>query len=236
MQGLDKIILKIKRREGRFFTFLYKVARSISDFDIPCFKPLFRAIWTVVKLFLGVIGWVLKVFYYKPIFKSLCNKVGDSLNIIDGMPYLNRNIKLNIGNNVTIYGSAGFQGYKVLDKPTLEIGHRTFIGPDVRIGVGKEIKIGQHCLIAARVFIADHDGHPLDWEKRRENLPVDKNDIKPIIIEDDVWVGEGAFICKGVKIGRGAIIAARAVVTNDVAPFTIVGGNPAKTIKELKTT
>ena len=57
-------------------------------------------------------------------------------------------------------------------------------------------------------------------------------DFKPsIIIGDDVWIGEGAFICNGVKIGQGAIIAARAVVTKDVSSFSMVGGNPAKAIK-----
>lgn len=52
-----------------------------------------------------------------------------------------------------------------------------------------------------------------------------------IIIEDDVWIGMSAMILSGVKVGKGAIIAAGSVVTKDVSPYTIVGGNPAKVIK-----
>jgi len=53
----------------------------------------------------------------------------------------------------------------------------------------------------------------------------------PIIVEDDVWIGTRAMILSGVRIGQGAIIAAGAVVTKDVPPYSIVGGNPAKIIK-----
>jgi len=231
MSGLNKFILKIRRKEGNLFIFLNKNIKKIYNFDTPIFKPLFRLLWTINSICLSLTRWLLKTFYYKPVFKSLCDRIGSNLNIVSGMPYLNTNLKLVIGNNVTIYGDAGFQGYKVYEKPILEIGDNTFIGPQVRIGVGKEIKIGKHCLIAARVFISDHDGHPFDWQKRREGLPVEKTDIKPIVIEDDVWIGEGAFICKGVKIGRGAIVGARAVVTKDIANFTVVAGNPARVIK-----
>ena len=55
-----------------------------------------------------------------------------------------------------------------------------------------------------------------------------------ITIEDDVWIGANAVITSGVNIGHHSIIAAGAVVTKDVAPYTMVGGGPAKTIKNLK--
>jgi len=54
-----------------------------------------------------------------------------------------------------------------------------------------------------------------------------------VIIEDDVWIGEGAAILPGVVIGRGAIIGTNAVVTKDVDPYTVVGGVPARIIKKL---
>lgn len=57
-----------------------------------------------------------------------------------------------------------------------------------------------------------------------------ENDLK-VIIEDDVWLGTGAIILKGVTIGRGSVIAAGALVTKDVPPYSIVGGLPAKVIK-----
>jgi galactoside O-acetyltransferase len=58
--------------------------------------------------------------------------------------------------------------------------------------------------------------------------------ILPVLISDKVWVGFGASILKGVRIGEGAVIAANSVVTRDVRPYTVVAGNPAKTIREIK--
>jgi len=56
---------------------------------------------------------------------------------------------------------------------------------------------------------------------------------RPIKIEDDVWIGMNVLVLKGVTIGRGAIVAAGSVVTKNVEPWTVVGGNPAKLIKKL---
>ncbi|MFA5156301.1 MAG: acyltransferase [Candidatus Omnitrophota bacterium] len=228
---MNNLILKIRRKENRFYEFLGSVYKN---FSFPCITPLHKTFWWERKIRLELWRWFLKVFYYTPLFKSICFRVGGNLNLIDGLPFVNENIKIIVGDDVTIHGDAGFQGYKVNKNPVLEIDDSTFIGPQVRIGVGKEIKIGKYCLIAARVYISDHDGHPLGWQDRRERLPVTGEEIKPIMIEDDVWIGEGAFICKGVKIGRGAVIAARSVITKDVEPFTIVGGNPAIIIKKIQ--
>jgi acetyltransferase-like isoleucine patch superfamily enzyme len=56
---------------------------------------------------------------------------------------------------------------------------------------------------------------------------------KPIVVEDEVWIGGGAIITQGVKIGRGAVVAGGAVVTRDVEPGTIVGGVPARFIRKI---
>jgi acetyltransferase-like isoleucine patch superfamily enzyme len=93
------------------------------------------------------------------------------------------------------------------------------------------------------VNIHDNNSHPVDHDLRHRQYrqiigighPSSELNLneKAILIEDDVWIGYNASILKGVRIGRGAIIAACAVVTKDVESFTVVAGNPAVKIKQL---
>jgi acetyltransferase-like isoleucine patch superfamily enzyme len=107
------------------------------------------------------------------------------------------------------------------------VGDYSFIGTNCTIY--PKVRIGTYCLMAPDVKIvgADHKydlvGMPICFSGR-EPLP-------ETVIGDDVWIGTSAIILAGVTIGDGAIIAAGAVVTRDVPPFLIVGGNPAKPIK-----
>lgn len=120
-------------------------------------------------------------------------------------------------NNVTIQGSG-----------KLSLGRNSFIGSYSIIGVNESIVIGNDVMIAQYVSIRDTD-HRFD----RLDIPINMQGIEtaPIIIEDDVWIGHGAIITKGITIHRGAIVGAGAVVTKDVPEFSIVGGVPAKIIK-----
>lgn len=108
------------------------------------------------------------------------------------------------------------------------------IGNNVRIGTHSSlsgqggITIGNNVSMGREVLIWSAN-HNYDCPK---TLPYDKEYIKkPIIIEDNVWIGARASIIPGVKIGEGAIIGLGAVVTKDVPPCAVVAGNPAKIIK-----
>lgn len=100
------------------------------------------------------------------------------------------------------------------------------------------IRIGQRVVVSYNATIADSDFHPRDPELRKQdamaNAPQGNRDhrptveAKPVVIEDDAWIGIGAIILKGVRIGRGARIGAGAVVTKDVPPGAVVIGNPAR--------
>ena len=97
--------------------------------------------------------------------------------------------------------------------------------------------------VVPRVDIFDNDSHSLDAGQRQEDArnifelgkPIDYAQVpqEPVVIEDDVWIGTKSTIMKGVHIGRGAVVAAGSVVTGDVAPFTLVGGNPARELRHL---
>jgi acetyltransferase-like isoleucine patch superfamily enzyme len=126
----------------------------------------------------------------------------------------------------------------------IKIGNNCYIGIGSRVWSGEEVKIGNDVLISHNVNIVDTTAHELDHIERadtyikllKEGHPKEKGTIvtKPIVIEDHVWVNFNVVILKGVTIGRGAIVAAGTVVTKDVPPFVLVGGNPARVLKELK--
>lgn len=125
----------------------------------------------------------------------------------------------------------------------IEIGDYCFIGLNTFIWSGLSIKIGNRVLISHNCNVFDNDTHPINPNERHKQFiqiitygqpkNIDLND-EEIIIEDDVLIGANSIILKGVKIGKGSIVGAGSVVTRSVPPFTIVAGNPAKLIRELK--
>lgn len=124
-----------------------------------------------------------------------------------------------------------------LDKaftPRITIGDRVSINYDCHIGCVNEISIGNDVLLASRVYISDHSHGAPDYHDI--DVPPSARKVfskGPVVIEDGVWIGEGACILPGVRIGRHAIVGANAVVSRDVPPYTIVDGVPARVIKTL---
>lgn len=119
------------------------------------------------------------------------------------------------------------------------------IKPDARIEIGRDtamsgtvlcaanrISIGERVLIGANCTLCDTDFHPLAPEARRIN-PTDGAVARPIIIGDDVFIGTQAIILKGTSIGAGSVVGARAVVSGQFPPRSIIAGNPAQVIKSL---
>lgn len=105
----------------------------------------------------------------------------------------------------------------------LSMGKYACIGPDTEIYNKAPISIGDHSVISQGVFLctASHDISDPDHALI----------TAPITIEDQTWVAAEAFVGMGIRIGKGAVVGARSAVFRDVAPWTVVGGNPAKLIK-----
>jgi acetyltransferase-like isoleucine patch superfamily enzyme len=120
------------------------------------------------------------------------------------------------------------------------IGDYCFIGEHSKIWSAANIRIGNYVLIAHNVNIHDNISHPIAPEERRRHTeaiinyghPKTNLNLKeePIVIHDDAWIGFNATILKGVTIGKGAIIGACTLITEDVPDFAIVVGNPARII------
>ncbi len=109
----------------------------------------------------------------------------------------------------------------------ITIGDYCLLCPGVRIDSAVEVTLGASCMVAAGAYLTDADWH--DLYDRTEVVGASA----PIVLEENVWIGDGATVCKGVRIGAHAIVAARAVVTKDVPPFAVVAGNPATVVKTL---
>ncbi len=109
----------------------------------------------------------------------------------------------------------------------LVIGAGTYLNYGVSFSAHRELLIGENCLIGNYAVVMDGDYHDL-FDHR---LP---GKSAPVIIEDDVWLGLRVTVLKGVRIGRGSVIGAGSVVTEDIPPYSLAFGVPAKVIKALK--
>jgi acetyltransferase-like isoleucine patch superfamily enzyme len=104
---------------------------------------------------------------------------------------------------------------------TLQIGKGTYLNRNVHIVVGEAVTIGRGVKVGWDVVIMDTDLHGHSGQEAV---------AKPVHIEDDVWIGCRALILKGVRVGRGAVVAAGAIVTKDVPPFAIVASPRAEIV------
>lgn len=148
------------------------------------------------------------------------------------------NSRLIIGENVTL-NSRNIDYHVNMYSPVKMLADREeaviIIGDNTRIHgtcihAYSKIKIGDNCLIAANTQIFDGNGHDLSFPDVKNRINT-IGDAKPILIEDNVWIGANSIILPGICIGFGSVIASGSVVTKDIPPLCVAGGNPAKIIK-----
>ncbi|MBA0884378.1 acyltransferase [Flavobacterium sp. BBQ-18] len=118
--------------------------------------------------------------------------------------------------------------------PEIIIGDQVLIQKDCHIGAINKIIIGNNVLIASKVYISDHSHGEITVEALL--LPPAKRKLYskgPVIIEDNVWLGEGVVVLPNVTIGENSIVGANSVVTKSIPKNCVVAGNPAKIIRQL---
>lgn len=143
-------------------------------------------------------------------------------------------VGLRVGAKTTLCGVQ----FAVGERGLIEIGSCCYLD-GTSFAVEERVTLGDRVACAMQVTIVDLDFHPIDPALRAQDCLALSPDgdgvrppfaIRPVVIEDDVWIGFGATILKGVRIGRGAIVGAGSVVTRDVPAGMLVCGNPARLV------
>lgn len=139
---------------------------------------------------------------------------------------------IRIGNHITLLGCSDKKTRLTVwsDKPGvpgITIGDHVLISPGVRISAADSVRIGDSCMLASHVYITDSDWHGI---YDRSMTPKASYEV---ILEENVWIGDSAIVCKGVTIGENSVIGAGSVVVSDIPSNVIAAGNPAKVIKAL---
>jgi acetyltransferase-like isoleucine patch superfamily enzyme len=146
------------------------------------------------------------------------------------MPWVVGHARIYIGNQVNFFGKVDIMSGGIFDEPRLVLGDRVDIGHNVVFLVNREIVIEDDVNVASGVRFMDSDAHPRDTAERIADLPPRPEEVKPIRICRNAWIGQNAFILKGVTVGEGAIIGVNSVVVTDVPPYSVVMGNPARVV------
>ncbi len=153
---------------------------------------------------------------------------------IVGLKYIQFGKNFTAGKGFWLEAVDEYRGQKL--QPRIIIGDDVSFSDWGHVGATNFVKIGNHVLFGSKCYVTDHNHGIYTGEEVSypDTPPVDRKLTTDsyVIIEDNVWVGDGVAILPGVTVGRGAIIATNAVVTKDVPPYTICVGIPAQPIKK----
>lgn len=230
------MLTKLRCGEGWFWGTSKSFVRAVLHFHLPASglaKPLFRALYAIHVAGREARACLLRVLWYEPLFRSQCETVGDCF-YMEQLPYLLGLGRIRLGRGVRLSGKSSIIfATRSHARPEFTIGDDTFVGNGCAFHIANSVQIGRHCLLARGVSVADFDGHPLDAERRRNGESTPREQVRPVVIEDDAWIGARATILKGVTVGARSIVAAEAVVSKNVPPDVIVAGNPARVVRRL---
>jgi acetyltransferase-like isoleucine patch superfamily enzyme len=232
---MDLSLYSLLHSRNDFIKFIKSAYRWLQDVSLPL--PYFLA-----KIFLvfyvicrSVIYFFRRVFVSEPLLKGYCKKYGKNVHADIYVHWINGKGDIILGDGVRLDGKSSIKFSSHYCKtPTLEVGNYTHIGHNATLTIGKCISIGKYCRISSDVFIFDYSGHPLDPVARKQGFSSAIEEVRPVTIEDNVWIGRRVIVLPGVTIGKGSVIAAGTVVTKDVPSYCVAAGNPARIVKDLK--
>ncbi len=184
-------------------------------------KPFFILTLILRKIYSGYIA-------------SKLHKVGKNFNTYYPLHIIGSQ-SIFIGDNFSSFRRNRIEVFAINNyKGKLTIGNNFSMNDDCHLAVINNISIGNNVLIASKVFITDHFHGEINSDQIL--IPPSNRDLYskgPVVIGDNVWIGEGAVILPGVSIGENSIIGANSVVSKSIEKNTVVAGNPALKIKSL---
>jgi acetyltransferase-like isoleucine patch superfamily enzyme len=218
---LVRLIWKIERWRGRLALPTGHAVGGLLFYG----RPLVENAW----------GTLMQAVIREPALRYRCAHVGKRLRMYGPTPRIIGDGIIEIGDDVEFPPDMVILVGLGMPLPArLHIGNDVRFGPGTMLHVARSVCIGDHFRTGPGVKIFDTDLHPTDADLRRQNYgTIEHAAAAPVTIEEDVWIGAAAIILKGVTLHRGAIVAAGAVVTRDVPPFTVVAGNPARVVRQL---
>jgi acetyltransferase-like isoleucine patch superfamily enzyme len=145
-----------------------------------------------------------------------------------GRPLVTNQGRMVIGSRVQLVSTAAKLELVAMKGASLEVGERTLLNYGGSIAAADSVRIGARCLIGTHAIIMDNDFHRIEPERRLE-----RPESRPIVIEDNVWIGARVIVLGGVTIGEGSCIGAGSVVIDDIPPRSLAVGVPARVIRTL---
>ena len=225
-------LLKIRRGDTPFYRGIRQFARRVESSRLPLphfFNPFLGFCYNAWQTASVGLHWVFSYFFVEPMFRGRCASVGKRLRVWR-LPFILGQAKIYLGGDVNLFGKIDVFSGRLFDEPKLIIGNRVDIGHNVVFIVNKEIVLEDDINVASGVRFMDTDAHPRDAMERIADLPPHEDEVKPVRIGRRAWIGHNVFIMKGVTIGEGAIIGVNSVVVNDIPPYCVAMGNPARVV------
>jgi len=154
------------------------------------------------------------------------NSMGVGIRVIGKPPLIHNRGTIRLGHDLVLESQTTRTYFNVFPGGELVLGNAVAMNEGCRFDCTLSIRVGDRTRFGYRVALFDNNFHEV-YDR------ISRPPGKPIVLEEDVWIGSNAMIFPGVTVGRGAVVAAAAVVRKDVPPWTVVAGNPAEPVKTL---
>lgn len=179
--------------------------------------------------------WARRSLVATPMFLSQCALHGTDITV-ERMPYLSGAVRIELGSRIRFGGQVDILAAPA-GSPLLKIHDGVYLGHVVSFAVARRIELGRYVSIGGYSHISDTEGHaPYNPGRPIWEVGAGDEDVAEVVIEDNVQIGHGCQILKGVRIGARSVIGAGSVLRTSVPPDSVVMGNPARVVRRLQPT